>query len=130
MRVVNTRRKTITEYDLTKGYLEEVRIVKHDAIRLGKEITVEKDGKTITQKKRRYEADDFEVVQMYIPFHTETARDKIASLKNKLSATNDKVIMCVECQLLGEEMPYDVAALHAERQAIRDEINQLEQSVK
>lgn len=127
MRVVNTRRKTITEYDLTKGYLEEVRIVKPDAIRLGKEITVEKDGKTITQKKRRYEADDFEVVQMYIPFHTETARDKIASLKNKLSAVNEKIIECNVCQIVGEEMTYDMTALIAERQKIREEINQLEQ---
>lgn len=127
MRVVNTRRKEITEYDLTKGYLEEVRIIKPDAIRLGTVITIEKDGKTVTQKKRRYEADDFEQVLMYIPFRTETARDKIARLKTKLSATDYKVIKCAECQLLGQEMPYNVEELHAQRQAIRDEINQLEQ---
>lgn len=51
---------------------------------------------------------------------------KIAELKKELSSTDYKVIKCAECQLLGEEMPYDVAALHAERQAIRDEINRLE----
>lgn len=54
---------------------------------------------------------------------------RIAGLKKKLAATDYKVIKCAECQLMGEEMPYDVAALHAERQAIRDEINALEQNV-
>ena len=53
--------------------------------------------------------------------------EQIAELKNQLSATDYKVIKCAECQLLGEEMPYDVEALHVERQAIRDEINKLEQ---
>ena len=53
--------------------------------------------------------------------------EQIAELKKQLSATDYKVIKCAECQLLGEEMPYDVAELHAERQAIRDQINQLEQ---
>lgn len=52
--------------------------------------------------------------------------EQIAELKKQLSATDYKVIKCAECQLLGMEMPYDVADLHAERQAIRDEINRLE----
>lgn len=52
--------------------------------------------------------------------------ERIAELKKQLSATDYKVIKCAECQLLGEEMPYDVAALHAERQTIRDQINLLE----
>ena len=51
---------------------------------------------------------------------------QIAELKKQLSATDYKVIKCAESQLLGQEMPYDVAELHAERQAIRDEINRLE----
>ena len=55
-----------------------------------------------------------------------TTAEQIAELKNQLSATDYKVIKCAECQLLGEKMPYDVVALHAERQKIRDEINQLE----
>lgn len=56
-----------------------------------------------------------------------TVQEQIAELKAELSATDYKVIKCSECQLLGEEMPYDVVELHAERQAIRDKINQLEQ---
>ena len=55
---------------------------------------------------------------------------KITELKKQLAASDYKVIMCAECQILGEEMPYNVAELHAERQAIRDEINRLEQEVK
>lgn len=31
-----------------------------------------------------------------------------------------------EASLLGTELPYDIAELHAQRQAERDEINQLE----
>ena len=55
--------------------------------------------------------------------------EQIAELKAQLSATDYKVIKCAECQLLGQKMPYDVEALHAQRQAIRDQINQLEQGV-
>lgn len=56
--------------------------------------------------------------------------EKIAELKAQLSATDYKIIKCSECQLLGQEMPYDVVELHAERQAIRDQINELEQEEK
>lgn len=56
-----------------------------------------------------------------------TPGEQIAELKKQLAATDYQVIKCAECQLLGVEMPYDVAELHAERQAIRDRINQLEQ---
>ena len=66
---------------------------------------------------------EYEIVEIELPVH-----EQIAELKAKLSATDYKVIKCSECQLMGVEMPYDVAELHAERQAIRDQINQLEQS--
>ena len=62
-----------------------------------------------------------------IPEREKTTQEQIAELKAQLSATDYKVIKCSECQLAGEEMPYDVAELHAERQAIRDQINKLEQ---
>lgn len=51
---------------------------------------------------------------------------QIAELKEELSSTDYKVIKCSEAQLVGDELPYDIAALHAERQAIRDRINALE----
>lgn len=50
----------------------------------------------------------------------------IEKLKNKLTGTDYKVIKCYEASLVGGETPYDVKALHAERQEIRDEINRLE----
>ena len=56
----------------------------------------------------------------------QSKEEKIAELKVQLTATDYKIIKCSEYLLAGEEMPYDVAALHAERQAIRDEINRLE----
>lgn len=55
-----------------------------------------------------------------------TVDDEIKSLKKELESTDYKIIKCSECQLLGHPMPYDVAELHENRQAIRDEINELE----
>ena len=51
---------------------------------------------------------------------------RIAELKAELDSTDYKIIKCSECSLAGVELPYDIIALHAERQAIRDEINTLE----
>lgn len=52
--------------------------------------------------------------------------EEIASLKAELTSTDYKIIKCSEAQLVGEELPYDIVALHAERQAQRDRINELE----
>jgi len=54
----------------------------------------------------------------------------IDSLKAQIAEGDYKVIKCSEAQFLGEEMPYNVAELHAQRQALRDEINKLEQEIK
>lgn len=54
----------------------------------------------------------------------------VEMLKAELEATDYKVIKCSECQLSGIESPYDIAALHAERQALRDKINELEKQTK
>ena len=58
-----------------------------------------------------------------IPFDKE---GRIAELKSELNSTDYKIIKCSECSLAGEELPYDIAELHAARQALRDEINELE----
>ena len=58
-----------------------------------------------------------------IPDSTE---EQIAALKAQLESTDYKIIKCSEAQLVGEELPYDIAALHSERQALRDRINELE----
>ena len=54
----------------------------------------------------------------------------IESLKSELQESDYKVIKCAEAMTIGEEMPYDVASLHKERQALRDKINELESEVQ
>ena len=58
---------------------------------------------------------------------TNTKKKEISRLKAELASTDYQIIKCSECQLLGQDMPYDVAELHEKRQAIRDAINALEQ---
>ena len=60
----------------------------------------------------------------------EPISQQIQTLKTSLSSTDYKIIKCSEAQLLGEELPYDIASLHAERQALRDKINELEQQLE
>ena len=57
-----------------------------------------------------------------------TIEEKIAALKAELESTDYKIIKCSEASLVGEELPYDIVALHAERQALRNQINELERS--
>ena len=56
-------------------------------------------------------------------------RKKIAELKKQLSETDYQIIKCYEYSLAGMELPYDITTLHEERQAIRDEINAIEESM-
>lgn len=53
----------------------------------------------------------------------------IESLKSELQESDYKVIKCAEAMTIGAEMPYDVASLHKERQALRDKINELEKAM-
>ena len=114
MRVIDQNRETITEYDLATGRLVPTTVIRADAEPID----------NIT--KFAWGDEDYEQVQMYIPNPIKTAQQQIAELKVQLSATDYQVIKCSECQLLGMEMPYDIAELHAQRQAIRDQINELE----
>lgn len=106
MRVINQYNETITECDLTKGRLVNGKMKHRDG-------TVEN-------------------VQIYVPNdsirnRTVSNKTKIRRLKNQLSDTDYKIIKCSEYQLVGKEAPYDVEKLHAERQSLRDQINELEQ---
>lgn len=51
---------------------------------------------------------------------------QIADLKARIAASDYKVIKTYEYALLGEQTGYDMEAVHAERQALRDQINTLE----
>ena len=54
----------------------------------------------------------------------------IESLKSELQESDYKVIKCAEAMAVGAEMPYEVASLQKERQALRDKINELESEVQ
>ena len=51
---------------------------------------------------------------------------KINELESELASTDYKIIKCSEYQLAGLDAPYDITTLHTERQALRDQINDLE----
>jgi hypothetical protein len=51
---------------------------------------------------------------------------EIARLESALAATDYQVIKSYEYTLAGNASPYDITALHTERQAIRDRIRELE----
>jgi len=53
-------------------------------------------------------------------------QNEIILLKEQLNATDYKIIKASEYSLLNLECEYDIAALHAERQSLRDKINELE----
>ncbi|MBQ2993706.1 MAG: hypothetical protein IJE21_07385 [Alistipes sp.] len=68
----------------------------------------------------------------YEPTREEILAEKqavIDSLKAQIAESDYKVIKCAEAQLMGEELPYNVAELHAQRQALRNEINVLESEI-
>ena len=68
----------------------------------------------------------YEICAVPEPTPEEIKEQQIAELKSQLDATDYKIIKCSEYQLAGVELPYDIAALHAQRQALRDQINELE----
>lgn len=60
-------------------------------------------------------------------FDTHKVRRSIEELKAQLTDDDYKIIKCYEASLLGHELPYNIAALHQNRQSIRDRINELEE---
>ena len=51
---------------------------------------------------------------------------QINDLKDRIAASDYKVIKTYEYTLIGEQTEYDMETVHAERQALRDQINTLE----
>ena len=54
---------------------------------------------------------------------------EIERMKSELQENDYKVIKCAEAMCINEELPYNMTALHKERQALRDKINELESEV-
>lgn len=55
-----------------------------------------------------------------------TPQEQIKSLKFQLTSTDYQIIKCYEYSLVGMELPYDVETLHEEREALREQIRELE----
>ena len=58
----------------------------------------------------------------------EEKQAKIKELQSELNESDYKIIKCNEYELAGLELPYDIEELHKHRQALRDEINKLQES--
>ena len=55
---------------------------------------------------------------------------EIERIKSELQESDYKITKISEAMSIGAELPYDAQALHKERQALRDRINQLEMEVQ
>ena len=58
--------------------------------------------------------------------NTTKLQGEIDAIKAELSETDFQVIKCYEASLVGEELPYDIKALHEDRNEKRAQINALE----
>lgn len=87
------------------------------------QIVVVKDGRQIINPNEdTLMADGWEVYEpVILPAEEAVPEDDRAI--SELAEGDYKVIKCMEAYLCGEPMPYDIAALHAERQALRGKIN-------
>lgn len=59
--------------------------------------------------------------------NAEIARIEIEKLQQELNNTDYKIIKCSEYQLAGLQIPYNITELHANRQLLRDKINELQE---
>lgn len=141
--VVYNQEKTeiLTEYDLTKGYLQNDTITKRiSEVKAVEERfhyeTVREYSNGGRDRKKVIDVagvkavpahDEIEEIQVYIPYTVEqiAKREKIAriaELKRLLTASDYKAIKYAE----GALTPEEYAETKAERQAWRNEINELE----
>lgn len=95
----------------------------------GKKIEV--DGRVILNPTPEMLADaGWTKVEPHQPSEEELAAQaraaEVENLKMQLAESDYKVIKIAECVACNLPLPYDAEALHSERQAIRDRINELE----
>lgn len=87
-------------------------------------IVVVKDGRQIINpNEATLMADGWEAYEpVILPAEDAVPEDDRAM--SELGSGDYKIIKCMEAFLCGEPLPYDIVALHAERQTLRDIINQ------
>lgn len=92
---------------------------------------IEVDGRVILNPTPQMLADaGWTKVEPHQPSESELAAQarvaEVENLKMQLAESDYKIIKIAECVACNLPMPYDAEALHSERQAIRDRINELE----
>ncbi len=77
----------------------------------------------------KYRDEDFQIVGYYevVDDSPEKVAAEIERLKSELTSTDYQIIKSYEYTLADKPSPYDISALHSQRQAIRNRINELEQ---
>ena len=116
MRILNEQDQELTQdqCDLATGYLQQETIIRPDAAHVD------------DAAKFAWADEDYETIQRYVEVPEEQRRaQRIAWLKAQLSATDYAVIKIAE----GAAAPEEYADVIAQRQAWRDEINELEDQV-
>lgn len=63
-------------------------------------------------------------------FQIKKINERIQLLKEELQSSDYKIIKNIEYDFNLLTPPYDIRALHEERQSIRDKINELEQKIR
>ena len=77
-----------------------------------------------------YDAGDHIAYEYVKLFDVQKFKAEINSLKKGLSDNDYKVTKCMEAKLLDLPLPYDIEAVHAENQIMRDRINEIEDFIK
>lgn len=138
MRIFNEEKtQELKEYDLTKGYLKDDKLFVTTHAEQS-EVTEQfhyeykeypNGGKDqikvidVTYKPKVDAYDEYEDIKVYVPFTQEELNEqKVQILKQQLENTDYLAIKFAEGQLTAEEY----AETKAQRQAWRDEINELE----
>ena len=96
-----------------------------------KELPPEKDNnKMLAYKleKNKWVFDESKYQEILNAEAEEEKQAKIKELQSELNESDYKIIKCNEYELAGLELPYDIEELHKQRQALRDEINKLQES--
>lgn len=96
-----------------------------------KELPPMQDSKKMLAYKLENEKWVFEENKYQEILNTEAEEEKQAKIKELQSELNEsdyKIIKCNEYKLANLELPYDIEELHKQRQALRDEINKLQES--
>lgn len=62
----------------------------------------------------------------YVSQDNPPIEDVLEGLRKKLSESDYKIIKCIEAHFCAEDLPYDIIALHDERNELRRQINELE----